>query len=120
MKATLQYSVLLAAAALVLPSCSSSSSTAVTEYPVAAPQQVVYVAPVKKSNKISDVERKHRELVRQMNADVQKDIAAEKKEHEFVKMAAPELYDNKDYQWGHGQLLTDENRKANELRKYPR
>ena len=116
MKATLFYTSLLAAALLV-PSCSSHRAHThyVAQYPAYAVPQSQTNYHVYSNKESKEVVQKQLDAKRKMLQDIQADSEAERKEHAFVEGAAPDLYKNKDYQWVHGQILTDNARKAKEL-----
>lgn len=113
MKATLLYTAVLAAAVVMLPSCSQRS---VSVAPQCCIPQVNAPVHVYTNTESPEVVKKQLEAKRKMLADTQADSEAERAEHAFVETAAPDLYANKDYQWVHGQILTDNDRKVKELK----
>lgn len=115
MKATLLYSA-LAAALFLLPSCTCQRSHRVTLAPRCCIPQAQAPYHVYSNKETPEVVQKQLDAKRKMLAETQADSEAERKEHAFVETAAPDLYANKDYQWVHGQILTDNDRKAQELK----
>lgn len=117
MKATLFYTSLLAAA-FVLPSCTSHQAHApyVAQNPNSYIPQSQTNYHVYSNKESSEVVQKQLDAKRKMLQEIQADADAERAEHAFVESAAPDLYRNQDYQWAHGQILTDYERKAKELR----
>lgn len=116
MKATLFYTSLLAAA-FVLSSCTSQRAHApyVTQGPACCIPQSQTNYHVYSNKESSEVVQKQLVAKRKMLKEIQEDAAAERTEHAFVETAAPDLYKNPEYQWVHGQILTDHARKAKEL-----
>lgn len=117
MKATLLYSSALAAAIVLLPSCTCQRAHRAAQAP--APQCCVpaIYSPVHvySNTESSEVVQKQLAAKRKMLQETQADSEAERVEHTFVQSAAPDLYANQDYQWLHNQILTDNARKAKEL-----
>ena len=116
MKATLFYTSLLAAA-FVLSSCSSHQAHApyVAQNPTCCIPQSQTNYHVYSNQESKEVVQKQLDTKRKMLQEIQEDVEAERTEHAFVETAAPDLYKNQDYQWVHGQILTDHARKAKEL-----
>ena len=117
MKATLLYSAALAAAIVLLPSCTCQRSLRAAQAPQCCIPQVNAPVHVYSNTESPEVVKKQLEAKRKMLAETQADSAAERAEHAFVETAAPDLYANKDYQWAHNQTLTDNARKVKELQK---
>ena len=116
MKATLLYTAALAAAVVMLPSCTCQKSLRAAQAPQCCIPQVNAPVHVYSNTETPEVVQKQLDAKRKMLAETQADSEAERAEHAFVETAAPDLYANKDYQWVHGQILTDNDRKAKELK----
>lgn len=100
----------------MLPSCTCQSSLRAAQAPQCCVPQINAPVHAYVGTESPEVVKKQLEAKRKMLAETQADSDAERAEHAFVETAAPDLYANKDYQWVHGQILTDNARKAKELR----